>query len=100
VHRRVLARRLCSQCGLDYNLIAHRPQVPDVCDVCGGRLAARDDDNPEALAIRLAEYHAQTKPLIEIFQRKEFVATVDATAPVLDVQTTIREHFSLPALQV
>jgi adenylate kinase len=96
VHRRVLARRLCSQCGLDYNLIAHRPQVPDVCDVCGGRLATRDDDNPEALAVRLAEYHEQTKPLIEIFQRKEFVATVDATAPVPEVQAKIREHFDLP----
>src|SRR6266540_4959150 len=42
VQRRVLARRLCSQCGLDYNLIAYRPKTPDVCDVCGGRLAARD----------------------------------------------------------
>jgi adenylate kinase len=96
VNRRVLARRLCSQCGLDYNLIAHRPQVEDVCDVCGGKLAPRDDDNPEALAVRLAEYHEQTKPLIEIFQRKEFVATIDATFPVPDVQRMIRQHFSLP----
>ena len=96
VHRRVLARRLCSQCGLDYNLIAYRPKIADVCDVCGGRLATRDDDNPEALAVRLAEYHEQTKPLIEIFQRKEFVATVDATAPVDRVQMMIRQHFELP----
>ncbi len=96
VQRRVLARRLCSQCGLDYNLIAHRPQVPDVCDVCGGQLATRDDDNPDALAVRVAEYHEQTKPLIEIFQRKEFVATIDATFPVSQVQRMIREYFSLP----
>src|SRR5664279_1517660 len=99
VHRRVLARRLCSQCGLDYTLIAHRPQLADVCDVCGGRLAMREDDNPDALAIRLADYHAQTKPLIEIFQRKEFVATVDATFPARDVQATIRQHFVLPLLE-
>jgi len=95
VQRRVLARRLCTQCGLDYNLIAYRPKVEDVCDVCGGRLAAREDDNPEALAVRLAEYHEQTKPLIAIFQRKEFVATVDATAAVPDVQAAIRTHFNL-----
>jgi len=95
VQRRVLARRLCTQCGLDYNLIAHRPAVEDLCDVCGGRLAARDDDNPEALAVRLTAYHEQTKPLIEIFQRKEFVATIDATASVADVQQTIRGHFDL-----
>src|SRR4051794_16359024 len=96
VRRRVLARRLCTQCGLDYNLIAHRPQLDDVCDVCGGRLAARTDDNPQALAVRLAEYHEHTRPLIDLFQRKEFVATIDATSPVPDVQAEIREHFGLP----
>ena len=96
VKRRVLARRLCSQCGLDYNLIASRPQQPDTCDVCHGALVARDDDNPEALAVRLSEYHEETKPLIEIFERKEFVATFDATRPVDEVQATIRRRFALP----
>jgi adenylate kinase len=96
VHRRVLARRLCSQCGLDYNLIAHRPQNEKTCDVCGGALVARADDNPEALAVRLSEYHEQTRPVIEIFQRKEYVATVDATQPVSAVQAAIRERFDLP----
>jgi adenylate kinase len=96
VMHRVLARRLCSQCGLDYNLIAHRPQREDTCDVCQGKLVARADDNPEALAIRLADYHEETKPLIEIFERKEFVATIDATRPVEAVQDSIRERFDLP----
>jgi adenylate kinase len=96
VARRVLARRLCSQCGLDYNLIAHRPAVADTCDVCGGALVARADDNPEALAVRLKAYHEQTRPLIEIFQRKEFVGTIDATLPVEEVQVAIRQRFSLP----
>ncbi|MGD0310958.1 MAG: nucleoside monophosphate kinase [Acidimicrobiales bacterium] len=96
VTRRVMARRLCSQCGLDYNLIASRPQQPDTCDVCHGALVARDDDNPEALAVRLSEYHEETKPLIEIFERKEFVATFDATRPVDEVQATIRRRFALP----
>jgi adenylate kinase len=98
VARRVLARRLCSQCGLDYNLIAHRPAVADTCDVCGGRLVARADDNPEALAVRLRAYHEQTRPLIEIFQRKEFVATIDATLSVGEVQAAVRERFALPPL--
>jgi adenylate kinase len=97
VERRVMARRLCSQCGLDYNLIAHRPQQPDICDVCGGALIARADDNPEALATRLAAYEEETRPLIEIFERKEFVVTIDATQSVGDVQATIRQRFGLPA---
>jgi adenylate kinase len=96
VQRRVLARRLCSQCGLDYNLMLDRPKRPDTCDVCGGDLVARTDDNPAALAVRLSEYHEQTRPVIEIFQRKEFVATVDATRPVSDVQRAIRDRFAIP----
>jgi adenylate kinase len=95
VERRVLARRLCSGCGLDYNLIAHRPEVEDVCDVCGSRLQAREDDNPEALAVRLKEYHEKTRPVIEIFQRKEFVAHIDATRSVGEIQAEIRERFAL-----
>jgi adenylate kinase len=98
VHRRVLARRLCSQCGLDYNLIFDRPQLDDTCDVCTGALVARADDNPEALAVRLSEYHQQTRPVLEIFQRKEFIATIDATRPVDEVQAAIRVRFAMPEL--
>src|SRR5688572_17072621 len=36
VFQRALARRLCAGCGLDYNLIQHRPRVAGICDVCGG----------------------------------------------------------------
>ena len=36
VLERVMNRRLCSKCGLDYNLIFHRPASADTCDVCGG----------------------------------------------------------------
>ena len=99
VRRRVLSRRVCSQCGLDYNLIAHRPEVDDICDVCHGSLLTRDDDNPEALAARLLDYHQQTTPLLEIFQRKEFVVTIDSTGTVDEVQATIRlklPQFSRP----
>jgi adenylate kinase len=90
VTRRVLARRLCSRCGLDYNLMAHRPAVPDTCDVCGGELVTRDDDTPEALAARLLTYHTQTAPIIELFERKEFIARVDASTPIDVVQREIR----------
>jgi adenylate kinase len=96
VHRRVLARRLCSRCGLDYNLIASRPAKPETCDVCGGQLVARPDDTPEALAARLAYYHAKTRPIVELFERKEFVAHVDATQPADAVQTEIRKQLGLP----
>jgi adenylate kinase len=95
VTRRVMARRLCGHCGLDYNLIAHRPKVADTCDVCGGPLVVREDDNPEALEARLRDYHSKTKPILELFDRKEFVATVDATRPAADVHAEIRRQLDL-----
>ena len=97
VKRRVLSRRVCSRCGVDYNLLAHRPTQAGICDLCGGALVAREDDNAEALARRVAEYHEQTRPLIEIFEHKEYVATIDASATVEEVQAAIRARFGLAA---
>jgi adenylate kinase len=96
VERRVLSRRLCSNCGLDYNLIFHRPRVDDRCDVCGGKLVVRADDNPEALANRLRDYHAKTKPVIDLFERKEVVITVDATRPKDAIFADIVARLGLP----
>lgn len=96
VKQRVLSRRLCSKCGLDYNLIHHRPQKPDTCDVCGGQLVLRPDDNENALAERLRDYHAKTEPVLDLFRRKELVVNVDGTQPVDVVQTSIREGLRLP----
>jgi adenylate kinase len=95
VHQRVLARRLCSKCGLDYNLIASRPAEPEICDACGGQLVSRPDDTPEALAIRLADYHAKTRPIIELFERKEFVVHIDATRSVEEISAEIRDRVGL-----
>ena len=96
VTRRVLSRRVCSSCGLDYNLLGRRPEKPDTCDTCGGRLVSREDDNPDALAARLRDYHSKTTPIIELFERKEFVAKVDATMPIESVQADIRRQLGIP----
>src|ERR1700721_2237007 len=54
--RRVLNRRLCADCGMDYNLIANSPKVPGRCDMCGGELITREEDTEEALAVRVGDY--------------------------------------------
>jgi len=96
VRRRVLARRLCSRCGLDYNLIAHRPKEDGRCDVCGGDLVTREDDTEQALAVRLRAYHTKTDPVLDLFRRKEFVVTVDALADRQAVRRAIREQLRVP----
>src|SRR5215813_11361100 len=90
VRRRVLARRLCANCGVDYNLIQSRPATEGVCDVCGGNLITREDDTEEALVVRLREYHEKTDPVLDLFRRKECVAVIDATASKEEIQQEIR----------
>jgi adenylate kinase len=99
VRRRVLARRLCSGCGLDYNLIQGRPDVEGKCDVCGGDLITREDDTEEALAVRLRDYHDKTDPVLALFRRKEYVLIIDAMPDRDTVQQTIRDKLGLPPYQ-
>jgi adenylate kinase len=96
VRRRVLARRLCNGCGMDYNLIADRPTQEGRCDVCGGELVSREDDTEQALAERLREYHERTDPILELFGRKEYVVTIDARPGIEEVQRTLRGRLGLP----
>jgi adenylate kinase len=96
VRRRVLARRLCTGCGMDYNLIQGRPEQDGICDVCGGTLVTREDDTEEALVVRLRDYHDKTDPVLDLFRRKEYVAVVDATPSKDAVQQAIRDTLGLP----
>lgn len=96
VFERMQSRRLCETCGVDYNLIYHRPAVPDVCDVCGGRLIQRADDSPEAIQRRLNEFHEKTQPIIDLFRRKELVVVVDGTRDPVTIQREVREKLKLP----
>ncbi len=96
VRRRVLARRLCSGCGMDYNLIQGSPTVEGKCDACGGTLITREDDTEEALAVRLRDYHEKTDPVLALFRRKEYVVVIDATPDKDTVQQMVRERLGLP----
>ena len=97
VQERILNRRLCPKCGLDYNLIFHRPAVANTCDVCGAVLIARADDTPEAVQARLQDYHTKTQPILDLFRRKELVIVVDGTRSAADVQQDLRRQLGSKA---
>ena len=96
VARRVLARRLCANCGMDYSLIDNSPSKDGRCDACDGELIRREDDTQEALTVRLREYHEKTNPVLDIFRRKEYVITVDTRPDMQQVQQAIRDRIGLP----
>ncbi len=95
VAERILGRRLCRNCGQDYNLKIRRPVVPDRCDQCRGPVCARSDDTPEAVQARLRDYHTKTEPVLDLFRRKGLVLVVDGTAAPDAVQDEIRRGLGL-----
>jgi len=92
---RMQSRRLCSSCGLDYNLIQLRPKVLDVCDNCGGRLVPRPDDTPEAIRERLHDYREKTQPILDLLREKEMIVAVDGTPTPDMVQAEMRRKLGL-----
>ena len=47
---RISSRRICRNCGANYNLISNKPLQEDICDECEGILTIRNDDRPEAIS--------------------------------------------------
>ena len=66
--RRISGRRVCKNCGAPYHIESMKPKVEGVCDLCGGPLYQRKDDNEEALKVRLHHYVVDTKPLLDFYQ--------------------------------
>ena len=76
---RICGRRVCKVCGAPYHVRNMKPKVDGVCDLCGGELVQRKDDNEETLKSRLAEYHKMTEPLIEYYTKLGVVSDIDGT---------------------
>jgi len=66
---RLTARRTCSKCGENYNLVSKATAKEGICDKCGGELYQRDDDKRETIENRLSVYEKQTAPLIQYYGR-------------------------------
>lgn len=90
--KRVSGRRSCTECGRLYNVFFDPPNVEGVCDVCGGNLVHRDDDDPETVAHRLEVYREQTEPLVKYYEHTEArVIAVDGDRTMDEVRVAIHD---------
>jgi adenylate kinase len=55
-----------------------KPKVEGVCDLCGGELYQRKDDNEEALKVRLTHYNSETKPLLDYYSRLDLLKSFNS----------------------
>lgn len=82
--RRISGRRVCKVCGAPYHINTLKPKVDGICDICGGPLYQRNDDNEESLKVRLQHYVVDTKPLIDYYEDRNLLVNFNSLV-ALDV---------------
>jgi len=88
---RMRLRRVCSHCRTPYHLENRAPKREGICDVCGGSLILREDDDAPRVASRLARFHEQTDPLIAWFDERGLCRKLNGADPPEElVQSLVR----------
>ncbi|MCE7078782.1 adenylate kinase [Streptomyces sp. ST2-7A] len=86
VVRRIAGRRICREdSGHVFHTEYSRPRAEGVCDVCGGELYQREDDQEDTVRKRLEVYHRETEPIIGHYRRQDLVVTIPALGAVPEV---------------
>ena len=93
--KRLSGRRVCLKCGATYHISTLNGK--DTCANCGEKLVQRKDDAPETVKNRLAVYAAQTAPLIDYYEKKGLLKTVECApkATVAENYAKVRETLGI-----
>lgn len=87
---RLSGRRTCEKCPQVYHLKYIPPPKKGKC-ACGGKLIQRSDEKPEVIKDRFKEYEKKTRPLIDYYQQKGLLKTVDGNPQPEKVYQKVKE---------
>lgn len=87
---RLAFRLTCSKCDTKFNSKLNPPKMEGVCDVCQGELVTRKDDKPEVIENRLKAYADETQPLVNYYENKGFLKTINANQSMEAVFTDVK----------
>ena len=82
---RLTGRRICEKCGTTYHLVFNPPKVDGICDIDGGKLYQREDDNPETVSNRLSVNVKQSKPILEYYNNTGVLKNIDGSKDIDEV---------------
>lgn len=89
---RIKNRLQCSDCGEIYNRKFHPPASEDICDVCGGKLNQRKDDEAGKIRKRITEYKTSIAPVLERYKEQNILAEVDGEQEIDAVHQSIKTN--------
>lgn len=85
---RLSGRRTCPTCGRTYHVIYNPPKKEGICDKDGTSLVQRSDDEAEMVKKRLGVNMEQTKPLLDFYNEKGYLVTVNGDQ---DIDSVFRD---------
>ncbi|HYA39936.1 MAG TPA: adenylate kinase [Syntrophobacteraceae bacterium] len=88
---RLTGRRTCRSCGAGFHVMFDPPKKEGLCDKCGGELYQRSDDNEATVMSRLETYEAQTKPLIDYYEKQGKLRRIDGVGKMDDILKRIQK---------
>ncbi|MTV81910.1 adenylate kinase [Secundilactobacillus folii] len=92
---RLSGRYICRTCGATYHKVYNPTKVPGTCDVCGGHdFYQREDDKPETVKNRLDVNLKMNTPLVDFYQKKGLLHTVDGDRDINEVYRDIKDLLS------
>jgi len=92
---RLSGRYICRTCGATYHKVYNPTKVAGTCDVCGGHdFYQREDDKPETVKNRLDVNMKMNTPLVDFYQKKNVLHTVDGDRDIQDVYNDIKAILS------
>ena len=87
--KRISNRRVCPDCGANFNLASIRPKIDNICDICTAELVQRKDDTPQAVRQRLNIYNEQTTPIFEFYEKRGVLKKINGQPPIKAVSDDI-----------
>jgi adenylate kinase len=99
VVRRLGGRRTCAENGHVFHVEFNPPERDGVCDIDGSELLVRDDDKPDVIRHRLAQYHDKTEPLVAYYDHKSLLRRIDGAATPEDVGAEVERTLATLRLE-
>lgn len=88
---RLAGRRVCPDCGASYHIKDHPPKETGRCDLCGGTLVQRKDDEEATIAHRIEVYDQATAPLLAYYEKQGKLIKIDGNQSMERVAEDVRQ---------
>ncbi len=88
---RIIGRRVCESCNAVYNINEENttPHIESICDICGGKLYQRKDDNLESFRTRYQNYLEKTATVLEYYEHQNVIYHIDGNKSVDEIAAQI-----------